>query len=42
LWIALLRHMSAPVLVGLGCAVYAIVWGAIGRRRLRTEFEGLI
>jgi O-antigen/teichoic acid export membrane protein len=41
LWVALPRAMPAPVLVGLGCAVYAIVWGAIGRRRLRSEFEGL-
>jgi polysaccharide transporter, PST family len=41
LWVALPRAMPAPVLVGLGCAVYAIVWGAIGRHRLRSEFEGL-
>jgi PST family polysaccharide transporter len=42
LWFALPRHMSAPVLVGLGCAVYVIVWAAIGRKRLKTEFEGLV
>jgi O-antigen/teichoic acid export membrane protein len=41
LWIALPRHLHPLALISLGCAVYAIVWALIGRRQLRTEFEGL-
>ncbi len=41
LWIALPSHMHALVLVGLGCAVYAVVWAAIGRKQLRAEFGAL-
>jgi len=29
------------VLIGLGCAVYAISWAAIGRNLLKREVEGL-
>lgn len=41
LWIALPRHMHPLVLIGLGCAVYAITWAVVGRNRLRSAFEGL-
>jgi O-antigen/teichoic acid export membrane protein len=40
LWIALPRHLPPPFLIALGCVAYAIIWAAIGRKRLRLEFEG--
>ncbi|MGA2965001.1 MAG: oligosaccharide flippase family protein [Terriglobales bacterium] len=40
LWLALPRHLPPLVLVGLGCAVYAISWTVIGRHRLKSEFAG--
>jgi len=40
LWFALPRHLPPLVLVGLGCAIYAISWAVIGRHRLRREFAG--
>jgi polysaccharide transporter, PST family len=42
LWIALPRHMHPLALICLGSAVYAISWALLGRRQLRTEFEGLV
>jgi O-antigen/teichoic acid export membrane protein len=40
LWFALPRHLPPLALVGVGCAVYAIIWAGIGRNLLRREFEG--
>lgn len=40
LWIALPRHLPPLVLIGLGCAVYAISWASIGRNLLKREVEG--
>jgi PST family polysaccharide transporter len=40
LWIAVPRHLPPLLLVGLGCAVYAITWAGIGRNLLRRELEG--
>ena len=40
LWVVLPRHLPPLLLVGLGCAVYAIIWAVIGRHRLRREFTG--
>jgi peptidoglycan biosynthesis protein MviN/MurJ (putative lipid II flippase) len=40
LWVALPRHLPPLVLVGLGCAVYFIVWAGIGRKLLKKEVEG--
>jgi O-antigen/teichoic acid export membrane protein len=40
LWLALPRRLPPLVLVGLGCAVYAISWTVIGRHRLKSEFAG--
>jgi PST family polysaccharide transporter len=39
LWIALPRHLHPLALVGLGCAVYAMSWAAIGRHLLKKEIE---
>ena len=41
LWVALPRHLPPLVLVGLGCAVYFIVWAGIGRKLLKKEVEGI-
>ncbi len=41
LWVALPRHLPPLVLVGLGCAAYAIGWAAFGRNLLKREIEGL-
>ena len=41
LWIALPRHLHPLALIGVGCAVYAIVWAALGRHRLKREVEGI-
>lgn len=40
LWFALPRHLPPVVLVGVGCAVYAIVWAVLGRKVLKREVEG--
>jgi O-antigen/teichoic acid export membrane protein len=40
LWLALPRHLPPLVLVGLGCAVYAMTWAAIGRNLLKREVAG--
>jgi PST family polysaccharide transporter len=40
LWIAVPRHLPPLVLIGLGCAVYAISWAGIGRNLLKRELEG--
>jgi O-antigen/teichoic acid export membrane protein len=40
LWFLLPKHLPALVLVGLGCAVYAIAWAAVGRNLLKREIEG--
>jgi PST family polysaccharide transporter len=39
LWLVLPRHLPPLALVGVGCAVYAITWAAIGRNLLKREFE---
>ena len=41
LWIALPKHLPPLVLIGLGCAVYAISWAGIGRNLLKREVEGI-
>ena len=41
LWVALPKHLPPLVLIGLGCAVYAITWAAVGRNLLRNEIEGI-
>jgi O-antigen/teichoic acid export membrane protein len=41
LWVALPKHLPPLVLVGLGCAVYAITWVGIGRNLLKKEVEGI-
>ena len=41
LWVALPRHYPPLVLVGVGCAVYAIVWAIMGRSLLQKEVEGV-
>ena len=41
LWVALPRHLPPLLLIGLGCAVYAISWAAIGRNLLKREIEGI-
>ncbi len=41
LWIALPKHLPPLVLVGLGCAVYAIAWAGIGRNLLKREVEAI-
>jgi O-antigen/teichoic acid export membrane protein len=41
LLVALPRHLPPLVLVGLGCAVYAISWASIGRNLLKREIEGI-
>jgi len=38
--VALQWHLPPLVLVGLGCAVYAIVWAVIGRNLLKREVAG--
>jgi O-antigen/teichoic acid export membrane protein len=40
LWVAVPRHLPPLLLIGLGCAVYAISWVGIGRNLLRREVEG--
>jgi PST family polysaccharide transporter len=40
LWVALPKHLPPLVLIGLGCAVYAISWASIGRNLLKREVEG--
>lgn len=40
LWVALPKHLPPLVLIGLGCAVYAISWAAIGRNLLKREVKG--
>jgi O-antigen/teichoic acid export membrane protein len=40
LWVALPRHLPPLVLIGLGCAVYAISWAGIGRNLLKRTVEG--
>lgn len=42
LWLALPRHWPPLVLVGMGCAVYAIIWATIGRHLLKREVEGFV
>ncbi len=42
LWVALPKHLPPLVLIGLGCAVYAISWAAIGRNLLKKEVEGIV
>jgi O-antigen/teichoic acid export membrane protein len=41
LWIALPKHWPPLVLVGLGCAVYAVSWAGFGRHLLKREVEGI-
>jgi len=41
LWVALPKHLPPLVLIGLGCAVYAISWAGIGRNLLKREVEGI-
>jgi PST family polysaccharide transporter len=41
LWVALPKHLPPLVLIGLGCAVYAISWASIGRNLLKKEVEGI-
>ena len=41
LWFALPLHLHPLALVGLGCAVYAISWAAIGRHLLKREVEAI-
>jgi hypothetical protein len=41
LWVALPKHLPPLVLIGLGCAVYAISWAAIGRNLLKREVDGI-
>ncbi|MGD0470731.1 MAG: oligosaccharide flippase family protein [Terriglobales bacterium] len=40
LWVALPKHLPPLALIGLGCAVYAISWAAIGRNLLKREVGG--
>ncbi len=37
LWLALPTHLPPLVLVGMGCAVYAIAWAVFGRHLLKSE-----
>jgi O-antigen/teichoic acid export membrane protein len=41
LWFALPRHLHPLALIGVGCAVYAIVWVGFGRNLLKREVEGI-
>jgi len=41
LWAALPRHLPPLVLIGLGCAIYAISWAGVGRNLLKREVEGV-
>lgn len=41
LWFALPKHFPPLVLIGLGCAVYAISWAGIGGNLLKREVEGI-
>jgi len=41
LWVMLPKHLPPLVLIGLGCAVYAISWAGIGRNLLKREVEGI-
>jgi len=40
LWFALPRHLHPLALIGVGCAIYAIVWAGFGRNLLKREVEG--
>jgi len=40
LWFALPRHLHPLALIGVGCAVYAIIWAGFGRNLLKREVEG--
>lgn len=40
LWVALSRHVHPLLLVGMGCAVYALTWITFGRLILKREIEG--
>jgi polysaccharide transporter, PST family len=39
LWFAMPKHMHPLALVGLGCAVYTVLWAAAGRNLLKKEVE---
>jgi PST family polysaccharide transporter len=39
LWFVLPKHLPPLVLIGVGCAVYAISWAVIGRNLLKREVE---
>jgi O-antigen/teichoic acid export membrane protein len=41
LWVALPRHLPPLLLIGAGCAVYAIAWAGIGRHLLKREVDGI-
>ena len=41
LWVALPRHFPPLLLIGVGCAVYAIAWAGIGRHLLKREVDGI-
>jgi O-antigen/teichoic acid export membrane protein len=41
LWLALPRHLHPLALIGVGCAVYVIIWAGIGRNLLKSEIEGI-
>jgi PST family polysaccharide transporter len=41
LWVALPRHLPPLLLIGVGCAVYAIAWAGIGRHLLKREVDGI-
>ena len=40
LWLALPKHLPPLVLIGVGCAVYAIIWAGVGRNLLKKELAG--
>jgi polysaccharide transporter, PST family len=40
LWFMLSRHLPPLALIGVGCAVYAIAWAAIGLNLLKKEVKG--
>jgi O-antigen/teichoic acid export membrane protein len=42
LWIALPKHLPPLVLVGLGCAVYAISWAGLGFHLLKKEVQSAV
>jgi hypothetical protein len=41
LWAALPRHLHPLVVVGLGGAIYMLIWAAAGRNLLKRETEGI-